>query len=60
MDEQLVTVFLTNATRTSAGPGPGQKELPAAEAAALVRNGLARYGGDPPDGLALSDPRSGQ
>jgi hypothetical protein len=46
----LVAVWVANATRTSAGPGPGVKWLPAAEAAALVGNRLALYGDQPPRG----------
>ena len=34
--EPVVTVYLTNAVRTSQGPGPGVKHLPASEAGALV------------------------
>lgn len=50
-DPELVTIFLTNGTRTSAGPGPGVKRLPA-EAGALVRARLAAYGENPPRGYA--------
>ena len=32
----LVTVYLTSAVRTSQGPGPGVKTLPAPEANALI------------------------
>ena len=46
----LVPVFLTNATRTSRGPGPGVKYLPPDEAGALVRVRLASYGDQPPRG----------
>jgi hypothetical protein len=46
----LAVVFLTNATMTSAGPGPGVKRLPAAEAAGLVARKLAIYGETPPTG----------
>ena len=34
--EPLVTIYLTNAVRTSQGPRPGIKNLPASEASALV------------------------
>jgi hypothetical protein len=44
MTEPLVTVYLVNATRTLAGPGPGPKELPPAEAAALVAAKYAVHG----------------
>jgi hypothetical protein len=46
--EPAVQVYLTNATRTSRGPGPGPKRLPAAEAGRLVENRLAVYGSEPP------------
>jgi hypothetical protein len=46
-DAQLVTVTVTNATRTSLGPGPGTFLLPAAEAASLVGRRLAYYGDQP-------------
>jgi hypothetical protein len=59
-EEPTVTVFLTNAVRTSQGPGPGPKSLPPAEAAALAQARYAVYGDRAPDGLAFSDPRSGQ
>jgi hypothetical protein len=48
--EATTTVYLSNAVRTSAGPGPGVKILPQAEAAALVANRLAVYGDQPPQG----------
>jgi hypothetical protein len=48
----LVAVYLTNGTRTSAGPGPGVKRLPSAEAGALIRARLATYGERPPRGYA--------
>jgi hypothetical protein len=48
--EQLSTVHFNNGTRTSAGPGPGFKRLPPAEAAWLVKNRLATYGDRPPRG----------
>ncbi|MGH3304893.1 MAG: hypothetical protein ACRDOK_25140 [Streptosporangiaceae bacterium] len=37
----LVKLTLTNAVRTSAGPGPGTKRLPPAEAAYLVARKVA-------------------
>ncbi len=49
--EARITVYLVNATRTSAGSGPGPLELPAGEAAWLCRNKLAVYGSEPPRGL---------
>lgn len=48
----LVDVFLTNAVRTSAGPGPGHKRVPPGEAAALVGSRRAVYGDQPPRGFA--------
>jgi hypothetical protein len=47
-----VPVYLTNAVRTSAGPGPGPKMLPSPEAGALVRDRLAVYGDQPPRGMS--------
>jgi hypothetical protein len=46
---QLVAVYVVNGTRTSRGPGPGAMELPALEAAALVRQRFAIYGSRPPN-----------
>ena len=51
--EPVVTVFLTNAVRTLAGPGPGVKVLPASEAGALIGMKYAVYGDRPP---GLPDP----
>jgi hypothetical protein len=48
---QTVTVFLTNATRTSQGPGPGPKDLPPEEAAALLAARIAVPGPHPPAGF---------
>jgi hypothetical protein len=48
---QLVQVFVTNGVRTSAGTGPGARELPRAEAAALVVGKVAIYGPCPPAGF---------
>jgi hypothetical protein len=42
--EPEITVFLTNAVRTSQGPGPGVKVLPASEASSLVYFKYAVYG----------------
>jgi hypothetical protein len=55
----LVSVFVTNAVRTSAGPGPGHLRVPPAEAAALVSHHRAVYGDQPPRGYADGgcDPR---
>lgn len=50
--EPLVAVYLTNGTRTSAGPGPGLKYLPPDEAGRLVGARLATYGERPPRGYA--------
>jgi hypothetical protein len=46
--QQLVTVYLTNAVRTSQGPGPGPKTLPSDEASRLIGSKLAVYGDQPP------------
>jgi hypothetical protein len=43
-------VFLVNGTRSSAGAGPGPRELPVAEAGALVAAHLAVHGTEPPHG----------
>lgn len=43
-----VTVYLTVAVRTSQGPGPGPLTLPRDEAARLVAQRFAVYGGSPP------------
>jgi hypothetical protein len=47
---ELVEVFLLNATRTSAGPGPGVKLVPPAEASTLVAAKVAVPGEAPPRG----------
>ncbi len=44
-----MTVYLVNGTRTSAGPGPGVKVLPASEAGRLVSAKLAVYGDRNPE-----------
>jgi hypothetical protein len=49
-DGDPVPVFVVNGTRTSAGPGPGVKHLPRAEAGALVAARLAVHGTEPPQG----------
>jgi hypothetical protein len=46
-----VTVFLTTAMMTSAGPGPGALTLPHREAGALVRDRKAVHGSRPPRGF---------
>ncbi len=46
--EPVITVFLTNAVRTSQGRGPGGKQLPAHEANALLRAKMAVAGDRPP------------
>lgn len=55
----LVSVFVTTAVRTSAGPGSGHLRVPPAEAAALVNGRRAVYGEAPPRGYADGgcDPR---
>jgi hypothetical protein len=54
-----ITVYATVAVRTSAGPGPGVLELPAAEASRLVADRHAVYGSTPPRGFSDggADPR---
>jgi hypothetical protein len=47
----LVPVFVTNAVRTSAGPGPGVRRVPPDEAGRLVHSRLATYGDRPPRGF---------
>jgi hypothetical protein len=46
-----MTVFVTTAVRTSAGPGPGVKTLPPAEAASLIAMKYAVGGSQPPRGF---------
>lgn len=46
--EPLVTVYLTVGVRTSQGPGPGVKTLPAAEANLLISRKHAVAGTEPP------------
>ena len=48
--DDLVAVYLTTAVRTSAGPGPGVRRVPAAEAARLVGMRHAVYGEAAPRG----------
>jgi hypothetical protein len=49
--EPVVTVYLTVGVRTSAGPGPGVKQLPASEANRLCAMKYAVYGDKPPAGM---------
>ena len=46
--EPLADVFLTVGVRTSQGPGPGHKRLPAREAGLLVARKHAVAGTEPP------------
>jgi hypothetical protein len=46
-----ISVYVTVAVRTSAGPGPGVLELPAAEASRLVADRHAVYGSTAPRGF---------
>jgi hypothetical protein len=46
--EPVVTIYVVNGVRTSLGPGPGVKRLPASEASALVSAKLAVWGDQPP------------
>lgn len=48
--DDRVWVFVTTAIRTSAGATVGAKQLPRAEAAALVADRRAIYGDKPPRG----------
>ena len=47
--EPLRTVYVTNAVRTSRGPGPGVKTLPASECSALINMRYAVPGTRPPN-----------
>lgn len=47
--EPLRTIYIPNGTRTSAGPGPGVKTLPASEASALISFKMAVPGSRPPN-----------
>jgi hypothetical protein len=49
-DGPLVPVFVSVAVRTTAGPGPGVKLVPPAEASRLVSAKLAVHGERPPRG----------
>jgi hypothetical protein len=51
-----ITVFVTNATSTSAGNGPGYADLPSDEALWLLGEGLAVRGIHPPPNM-LAGPR---
>jgi len=42
--EPEVTIYVVVGVRTSAGPGPGVKTLPASEAGAIVSMKYAAYG----------------
>jgi hypothetical protein len=50
-DQPVVAIYVTNGTRTSQGPGPGVKVLPALEANALIAMKYAVYGDQPPGGM---------
>jgi hypothetical protein len=52
---ELTPVYVSNAVRTSAGPGPGVKYLPPAEAAWIVSRKLGVHGDKPPRGLLGGD-----
>jgi hypothetical protein len=47
----LVAVFVTTGIRTSAGPGPGVRRVPPAEAQAIVGSRRGVYGDRPPRGF---------
>jgi hypothetical protein len=57
---EFVAVFVTTAVRTSAGPGPGVRHIPAAEAAQLIARRHAVTGERPPKGYedGGADPRA--
>src|SRR5260370_30868802 len=46
--QELADVYMTVAIRTSAGPGPGHKRLPQAEANLLIARKHAVAGTEPP------------
>jgi hypothetical protein len=50
MDDGTVAVFMTTAVRTSDGPGPGVRHVPAAEAARLIQMRHAVSGETAPRG----------
>lgn len=54
--DELVPVFVTVAVRTSAGPGPGVRRVPPAEAGWLIRQKYASAGTEPPSGYNLEVP----
>lgn len=47
--EPVVTIYVVNGVRTSGGPGPGVKRLPASEASALIGMRFAVHGTRPPN-----------
>lgn len=47
--EPVVTIYVVVGVRTSAGPGPGVKQLPASEAGRLVSAKYAVYGDRSPE-----------
>jgi hypothetical protein len=47
--EPLITIYVTVGVRTSQGPGPGVKTLPASEAGALVGMKYAVHGDRNPE-----------
>jgi hypothetical protein len=52
--DDLVPVFLLNATRTSGGNGPGPVMVPRGEAGALTAARIAVAGDQPPQGWSGS------
>jgi hypothetical protein len=48
--EPEVDIYVTNAVRTSRGPGTGQMRLPASEANRIAANRLGVLGTQPPRG----------
>jgi hypothetical protein len=51
-------IYLLNGTPCSAGTGPGYATVPFGEARALVAQGLAAWGTQPPHGLWAGQPVS--
>ena len=51
-----IDVYVTNATPTSAGNGPGSATLPADEALWLIGEGLAVRGTSPPPNMGTHGP----
>ena len=50
-EDGLVPVFVTSGVRTSDGPGPGVRRVPAAEASRIVASRHGVMGDQPPRGF---------